>query len=240
MRWLVVALVIANLCYLGWELYRDREIAAYNRALRNAVQQPLRRASDALPEAGSRAASLPLPLPVEKVEVPQSQGVEPLAAVNPLPPDSAPEQADCLVVGPLLDIQQFQSWSERLTTMGLLVRPHRNSALGPQQYLLYLGPIPDLEKLVEITQRLEKDGVEEYRVMNKGNLRNSISLGIYHERRAAETRLAEFLDLGYPAVMTPYLRKQVYWLALPSSVELPQDVRARLQTIGLRAGPCAP
>ncbi len=246
MRWLAVVLILANLLYLGWELRRDRQVAAYNQALRTAVQvrpvpavddEPQPAESDAPPDPPPPARDTP-GLPVEAAETARSEvemmTLESLDAVEP-----GPEQwSDCLVAGPFPGVEQVLDWSKRLSVLSVLTRLRRHPPEESRQYLLYLGPIESLEQLLETTQNLEKDGVLEYRVMNQGKLRNSISLGIYQEHRVAALKLEEFLEMDYPVLMTPYLDELQYWFEMPRSTELPEAVHTELQAVGLRFGAC--
>ena len=47
-------------------------------------------------------------------------------------------------------------------------------------------------------------GVQDYKFINKGNLQNAISLGLFSTQSAVNRRLKELKNIGYQPIMVPY------------------------------------
>ena len=65
----------------------------------------------------------------------------------------------------------------------------------------------------DIISDLKNKGVKDYRLISKGELQNTISLGLYSGHDSLNDRLGELKQQGYQPVVVPYADgKRVYWV----------------------------
>jgi hypothetical protein len=60
---------------------------------------------------------------------------------------------------------------------------------------------------------MQGKGIGDYRLINRGDLENAISLGLFSSREAVDARLRELQEKGYVPVVVPYQdMKKTYWI----------------------------
>ncbi len=259
MRWVVYALLAANLGLLTWNLYSRGGVApAATRApaqpandvgrlalLSEIGGQELRRragapappspaAADAAPQAPAAARAPDAPAPDIDSGVMAGQGA---AADGPPPPART-----CLTLGPLADeapLAAITGWlSERGAEVDVRTDERREVAL----YWVYFPPRASRDAAVEEVERLRAQGVDDVIVVPKGDMANAISLGVFSRTETRDRRLRELKGLGREPLVSPrYRTKQATWVDVAAQPGVLDEaaVAARWPEIQVTTSACA-
>lgn len=138
--------------------------------------------------------------------------------------DAGVGKSYCFTFGPL---------AEEIMAVGLSdwFKTHRASATmryqdekGRQLFWMYLSPQDTRTEAMDTIRELNDRGIKDYRLINRGNLENAISLGLFSNQAAVNERLQELQQKGYKPIVVPYYdNKRLYWV----------DVRLRETSIPL-------
>lgn len=218
MRWLFVLLLVANTGYLGWELDRETAIRHHQAAALIPVPASAQRLPllEELPELPSvRTLETAIADPVSpSVETPTQDTL-----VADMPEMVLPETGTvvtsyrCFRYGPLLDQDQLASLQEWFTAKGARAESHYVEEQGRRLYWIYLAPQPSRENAMTVLQEMRSRGIGDFRLINRGDLQNAISLGLFSSREAVDARLEELKEKGYVPVVVPYADvKRIYSL----------------------------
>jgi len=244
MRWLAVALLLANVGLAAWAL--NARLGQPARPLPapgsdGPVAMRLLEELDALPplregaEPGraDRGAAQPpgpvartAPAPESGAEAPADAGGEAGVAAS-ADPDAAGagedaraaaalfEPAACARIGPLRDVARVEALERWFA--GRPVSLQRRVEDGPQRKLfwVYLEPSGSEAQAHTRLDDLRRRGVEDYMLVRRGGLKNAISLGLFSSQESVNRRLAELADQGYRPVVVPrHEAERLYWLDL--------------------------
>ncbi|MGH8119378.1 MAG: SPOR domain-containing protein [Gammaproteobacteria bacterium] len=237
MKWIFIFLLVANLVYLGWEV--DRQTAmdrAHDDALaipphaRKLVllkelpaPPPLRGPKEETVETGGAGATTP------GEEAAQTNGtgdvriednfikelIAKLPDIRPGGSGGIPQmQGDmCFSYGPFPDAQQTKdllAWFEE-RQVSVQQRPEKSSE--NQLYWIYLAPQDSLGDAKRTIEELKSKGVSDYRLIETGDLRNAISLGLFSTQALVNKRLNELRNKGYRPIVVPYREANIiYWV----------------------------
>ena len=125
-------------------------------------------------------------------------------AEHPVAGEPGPSDGEaCLRLGPLrrrADADTIELW---LTGAGL--SSWRVEQVFEKRKLLwvYLEPTSSESEARERLARREAQGLKDYMLINRGGLKNSISLGLFSSQESVNRRLAELADKGYQPVVVP-------------------------------------
>lgn len=231
MKWLVLLLLILNVVYFGWEL--DRQARSDVANARAAVPAPggvkklvLLSELDSRPPERSGEESAPADPAPEPFE--NSEGL-----VLQLPDISVPDVAaesleySCFTFGPLPE-ERHAVW------LGDWFRSRRGwvqsrGAEDPDRRLfwVYLTGEGSRESAAAVMEDLEKKGIRDYRLISRGDMENSISLGLFSTQAAVNERLSELKEKGYRPVVVPYTNvQQTFWLdvKIPAAANILEEM----------------
>jgi hypothetical protein len=221
MRWIFILLLVANVIYFGVEF--DRESAIRQRQTGSVVAVPV--------SAQNLKLLAELPVPPEPRTI--DTGVDELAVAAPAEPDLPVEgelvtdlpdidltETDnalvtyhCFRYGPLMDEDQMQTLQQWFTTRNATAESSYVEEQGKQLFWIYLAPQPSRENAMAVLEEMQKKGIGDFRLINRGDLQNAISLGLFSSREAVNARLEELKEKGYVPVVVPYADvKRVYTL----------------------------
>ena len=130
-------------------------------------------------------------------------------------------QADspvCRTVGFLETRSEAEIVSVSLRALGL--RPDLESETSNQQAGIWvlIPPQATRRDAIDISNRLERDGVSDLWRFTSGELVHAISLGLFRNEERAEARKKEITGLGYEVIVKPrYRQKTKYWLYFQDS-----------------------
>ncbi|SDK82377.1 SPOR domain-containing protein [Microbulbifer yueqingensis] len=207
MRWIVLALLIANAGLFAW--------FASERPGAPPVEAPeLGLAEEA---AGERVKLLREVDPDELSRRP-APAQEP-EAVEPEAPAAGTEPAGgeplCTLVGPFEESYQGEDLVQRLQALEVQAELRDVEMEGQMRYWVFLDPLGSRREAFNRLRELQSAGVDSY-VIPKGSLTNGISFGIFSELDRAQTLADELRGRGIDARMRE--EPQMYleqWVVLP-------------------------
>ncbi|MCU7941384.1 MAG: hypothetical protein KZQ87_01785 [Candidatus Thiodiazotropha sp. (ex Cardiolucina cf. quadrata)] len=157
----------------------------------------------------------PLPeVPIAEAETPAEPEIELPESDNAVAEMPVPEVIPvCRTIGYLESRSDAEIVSVSLRAMGL--KPELQSETSNEQAGVWvlIPPQATRREAIEISNRLERDGVSDLWRFTSGELVHAISLGLFRNEERAEARKNEIIDLGYEAIIKPrYRQKTKYWL----------------------------
>ena len=82
-----------------------------------------------------------------------------------------------------------------------------------QLFWIYLKPQATRDSAMQAIEDLKSKGITDYRLIETGDLRNAISLGLFSTQASVNRRLNELKNKGYQPVVIPYRdANTIYWL----------------------------
>ena len=126
-----------------------------------------------------------------------------------------PEQEKilCLSFGPFAESQQASELSDWLRNNEIQTKQRTEGDKKDQYFWIYLSPSESKDKAMAAIEALKDKGVRDYKLINKGNLQNAISLGLFSSQSAVNRRLNELKNIGYQPIMVPYHKAQsIIWV----------------------------
>ena len=241
MKWLFVILLAVNLIYLGWELDRQAAmdqtqgqealiIPPHVRKLVLLKELPSSPAPRMAPEektedkiaagdnitggneTGAVAAS---PADVMIEEKFARELVAQLPDISVTQPAHTPEDATpmCFSFGPFPDNQQGKDLKAWFEERHVHVQQRSEKDQENQLFWIYLAPQDSLGGAMRAIEDLKKKGIRDYRLIETGDLRHAISLGLFSTQASVNKRLNELKGKGYQPIVVPYRAASIiYWL----------------------------
>lgn len=200
MRALFLALVLINAGFFYWQytLNGSRPTAPQSADLpQDDGVAPLQLLSEAKPDTKRKPSQPRSPAPDE-----------------PPPPAPVPaaDNSACYIVGP------FPGETEARTVMEDFVARGVDAAYTPRpqqrnRYWLHTPPLPDLKAAEARLKQLNEMGFHDVVIMPAGDLKNSLSLGFYHNQSSAEQRMADLKAKGVNAIQAVQQRTvDTHWV----------------------------
>lgn len=257
MRWIFIVLVAINLIYFGWELDRQTRIDLGNSkealVVTSDVKQlvlvrelpsppPARHMQEEGGENISQDKNIPGEdevSPVADINTEDIKIEEDLddALVTQLPDISAPgipdnlqqERIMCFSYGPFTDNRQTEDLMEWFQDHRVAIQQRLETGQEHQLFWIYLKPQASRDNAMQAIEDLKSKGITDYRLIETGDLRNAISLGLFSTQASVNRRLNELKNKGYQPVVIPYRdAKAIYWLDVKLTDQ--QDVLTRMFT----------
>ncbi|MBI5616938.1 MAG: SPOR domain-containing protein [Gammaproteobacteria bacterium] len=192
-----------------------------------AVAAPAVDAEDAAPTANPEQAEAPPAPPSPETPPPETAAVTALPGTEATPPpgtntpqdvtateisgNGAPSET-CVSVGPFPraeDLVQLKRWFLRHATS---VHVATHTVRKRQLFWVYLEATSGAAAQRK-AEELEQKGVKDYLVIQRGGIRNAISLGLFSSQDSVNKRLAEMDRQGYKPVVVPrFETTDLYWL----------------------------
>jgi len=224
MRWIFILLLVANVVYFGWEL--DRETGIHHRQTASVLPVPASAQQLKLLEELSEPPE-PRTIDTGMDDVTMTEPVEPaqpglpvqgelvtdLPEINMTEADTTIVTYTCYRYGPLMDEDQMLTLQQWFTARNATTESAYVEEQGKQLFWIYLAPQPSRENAMAILEEMQNKGIGDFRLINRGDLQNAISLGLFSSREAVNNRLEELKEKGYVPVVVPYADvKKVYTL----------------------------
>lgn len=225
MKTLVLALVVANAAFFTWRY--NEQVEAKLAAARPVT--PLSGEAPTLTLVGE-LDELPPPRVAPQPAVPQA--LSPMAAddtivlppgdgemATPLEQDTAPSAAGlgtpsgvCVHIGPYATPAEYASLQRWLAPRATRLALESSTTAKRQLFWVYLEPKNASEARANIAD-LKRKGVNDYLLINRNELGNAISLGVFSNQDAVNRRLAEMTKKGYHPLVIPRIETtDLHWL----------------------------
>jgi hypothetical protein len=203
MRHIVYLLLVANLIYLGWNLFPGSSPGH-----RFAVLPPI-------PEGAKPLVTLK---EMQQSASPEPGAIETLTTTSP-PGAGLPQ---CQTLGPFEDAQEAKAVTAQLDKLGLQPRQRIAQVREENGFWVYL-PSMDRAAATEITHKLDESGDSDYYLGRD----NFIALGTYNDIARAEVRLRQVRKLGLDAILEARFRTHdTYWLDLQTQPSAGRELSA--------------
>lgn len=251
MKWIFILLFAANLIYFGWEL--DRQTRIYLGNSRQALVVPsgvkqlvLVRELPAPPSA-RHDQDHAQEIIAEDENAYVEEGIPPQSGTNTedivdalvtrlpdisapgIPDEIKPERIMCFSYGPFTDNRQTEELLAWFQQHRVAVQQRLETEKDNQLFWIYLKPQANRDSAIQAIQDLKNKGITDYRLIETGDLRNAISLGLFSTQASVNRRLNELKNKGYQPVVVPYRdAKAIYWLDVKLTDQ--QDVLTRMFT----------
>ena len=196
MRHLVYMLLVANLAYLGWNIFTSgsQQTLTVNTSPQPANVVPLITLQER--QAASAAADKVTEIEQLTEEQPPGAGVAML----------------CQAMGPFLALEDMLLVEKHLLDLGLTPAPRHLADRELNGYWVYL-PAMAREDVWAVTETLQEHRDKEYYV-GKGNF---ISLGTFKGVERAQRRLQDVQEMGLDAILEErYNEQDSWWLDIQS------------------------
>lgn len=229
MRTLFIFLLLVNILYLGWELERGTEINRQDISESTAVPAGAKRLkliSESAtkpeiyqPETASRTNSGG-PNAIDSIFVhPDNQLVTELPDISTVDADAGSGKKYCYRFGPIEEKILATGIGDWFNSRRAKTYIHYTDEKGNQLFWVYLAP-DDAKQTMNMLTDLKKKGIQDYHLISRGNLQNTISLGLYTGQTAVNKKIAQLKEQGYKPVVVPYANgKRVYWVDVQLSMD---------------------
>ncbi len=145
------------------------------------------------------------------------------AAVPEVPPeiqnllaaaDPVSHPARCISVGPFVSLRQASEAAALLNQAGLTTSQRAEESQVWVGHWVHLPSYPSRAAAVEVVEELRKQGIKDIYIEPSGELKNTISLGLFTELERAEVRAGRVRQLSD---VSPQIRNRsrdglVYWI----------------------------
>jgi len=127
--------------------------------------------------------------------------------------ESEEERMLCVSFGPFAESYQAGELSNWLKENEIQTKLRTESGGKDQLFWIYLSPSESKDEAIAAIEELKGKGIHDYKLIDKGNLQNAISLGLFSNQAAANRRLNELKNIGYLPIMVPYHKTQsIIWV----------------------------
>lgn len=197
MRHLVYLLLVANVVFLGWNLFETQS------------PEPLVRALPPLPDNVSRLVTLQ----EQQAATAGEEVVTDLETLTAEQPPGAGAVLQCQALGPFLAVDAMRPIAAELGELGLQPEQRQVESKELVGYWVYLPAMPR-EEIRTVLATLEDYNDKEYYV-GKGSF---ISLGTFKSMERAERRLQSVRKMGLAATLEERFTTQTsFWLDIQSN-----------------------
>lgn len=229
MRWICLLLLLANLGYFGWMLdQRTREEVRYQTSALDVPDNvPRLQLVSELEHPPVRQIVVPAEITAEDTPEEDSATLSEVedspALVTILPGigDELPESLlmltqletnACFSFGPFTDHDRAGDFLDWLKARQAHSSLRREADDGNLLFWVYLKPRSNAEARATLDE-LRDQGVQDISLMDSGDLKNAISLGLFSTQASVNRRLRELENKGHQPVVVPYDQGDtVYWV----------------------------
>ena len=241
MKWLFILLLLLNVIYFGWELDRQTRIEVKNSTApfiipNNVKQLVFLRELESPPElrnqpilndesdAGDIDVNSLTDQSGSNDQLTDDVMIEgkfsgnlvsnlPDISAKRISQDEESAEALCFSYGPFPANEQAKNLKQWFEQKEILVNQRTDNEQAKQLFWIYLAPQKSRENAIAAIEDLKSKGIKDYRLINSGDLRNAISLGLFSTQVIVNKRLNELKSKGYQPIVVPYHNaKVIYWV----------------------------
>ena len=199
MRWVVIVLVFANICYFAWAFWQESRIGYW------------------LPEATEEHKEVTakrLVLLSEIQDTPKGNRVNKLNTGAAAKDERSDE---CFIVGPFANAVEVDELQQRLLAVGVHSKERADEDSQQQDYWVHIPPLPSRESAMRLLRELQAQRIDSF-VITQGELANGISLGLFSHKNLAEAVRSRLRGAGYSVAIKilPRVPDQ-WWLEIDAS-----------------------
>ena len=228
MRWIVLFLLIVNVAYFGWGVVQQSGPKGNaSKQVDSPVLggQKLVLLTERLPQASS---SVPPPAPVipKEEQSPVHRGLDKV---------EIKKESMCVSVGPYQEEVLGRTLVKNLAVEGVASELDRLELDKEMQYWVILPPAATRKEAMQSLRNLQAKKIDSY-LISSGELRNSISLGLFSKKQSAQGVLVSVKEAGFPAQMVEKERiRSEFWVRISPGQPL-ENVEKTLETLVVEGG----
>lgn len=148
-----------------------------------------------------------------KTTVIEDQGNPPAEREITMPAAPEPVAPVCGAFGPFERGAEARSLAESLASQGMDTSLRRESMDKPIGYWVMIPPMQNQDEAIEKVKQLRASGIQDIRRFVKGDQKNGISLGVFSNKKNAQSRQQEIVSKGHGASVVPRLiTVPTYWV----------------------------
>lgn len=168
-------------------------------------------------QQAAQAVSLQ-PLEIPDVQLAHEE-LQPPPAQTPAAP-----AASCHTIGPFADLDRAKVVSERIRQLGAKVTRRNKTEQEQYGYRVFLPSYKTREEAMAATQKLAKNGIQDYFIISDDERKNGISLGLFRKKTGAVRRMEQVSRFDFkPQMEIRYKDNTIYWLDYEQTGELVTD-----------------
>ena len=217
MRRFFIVVLLLNVVYFGWELDRqfklDRRNATSDHTIAGAPTLKLITEGIAQPKLYQKGAATGPGNDSIFVLPGDNQLATELPEISTATLDAAAGNNYCYTFGPIEEEILAIGIGDWFNSRRAETNIRFSDEKGKQLFWIYLAPQESGHDPRDIMSDLRNKGIDDYRLISKGEMPNAISLGLYSGHDALNDRLGELKQQGYQPIVVPYDDgKRVYWV----------------------------
>ena len=217
MRWMVVALLLANIVTFGWYRYASPVSGG-----KVSAAVALRSQGEALQLLGGEADNA-------GAAANDSVG-EASMPVAPAAPTPAAD-AMCSMIGAFSEQISARQVRDRLRALSVAADIVEVPVTLRTDYWVHMGPYPSRERAMVALRELQQKGVDSFLIAD-GELENGISLGLFRQKASADALLKQRRAQGYAAAVREMPRTaNELWVVIKEGSDLADSVRRQLLAV---------
>lgn len=112
----------------------------------------------------------------------------------------------CITLGPFVDTEKIDTLDNWLKKQNIQSKKRVQEEDG--YFWIYLASNKWGNDAKLIARNLQSQGIKDYQIIDKGDLKNAISLGVFSNQLMINKRLAEIRKIGYQPILVPYYKKE--------------------------------
>ena len=217
MKWFCVLLLVANLGLAGWTMNQnlsrpsplprlvDQGPSVPSLTLLRELAEPPRPRGESTARESANGVNDTTRAPAGDHEVDETVSI-----LNPNP--MLPSANVCVAAGPLTDAAQKARLRDWLAARSVKIVDETRAVRTRQLYGVFLEVLDTADAQRQVDD-LEQRGVADLRVIRRGGMKDTISLGLFATQEAVNERLGEMQRQGYrPVVVPQYETRREFWL----------------------------
>lgn len=127
--------------------------------------------------------------------------------------EAGPGKYYCFTFGPLAEEIMAVGLRDWFKSRRAATAMRHEDQKGRQLLWIYLAPPDNRTEAMDTIRNLKDQGISDYRLIERGNLENAISLGLFSSQASVNERLQELERKGYKPIVVPYYdNKRIYWV----------------------------
>jgi hypothetical protein len=200
MKWIIYALLLANLGFGLWHYYRSEDLTS-------------------LTPSSNDDDNLRLVLVKEYL----AQQHKPPAV------QTAEASASCYTLGPFKAVDDANNVRDMLKTAGVIAKRRMSKDTSRKGFWVLLPPEASRTLARENINKLKEKGIKDYFLVATGDQTNAVSLGVFAQSDTAKRRIEEIQALGFkPTIQNVDLPRREYWLDWPVEQSVPPDLLGKI------------
>ncbi|MDA0823284.1 MAG: hypothetical protein O3C28_12805 [Proteobacteria bacterium] len=220
MRWIAIIFLLGNVLLLGWQMsdhIRNSATARIEIPPLPAHTPSLRLVSE-LSERPARRNDTSATADIKSATDPAHGNIK--TTRNSLGNSSN----NCFSIGPITTSEQLENVRAWFGTRTSVLETRTETVRERRAFWVYLESTSSAEARQNLND-LERGGVTDYMLIGRGELKNTISLGLFRSQDSVNKRLAEMNKKGYKPIVVPKFETTNHYFVFATMSEGHEDTK---------------